>query len=136
MKYICKKQIVLFFIFIAYVTWSQVYINHLSNSIPIEKERALNIARHLELWKNITVNYDRYLEPLLQENKKIRIVKIERDKSELGIKKNENMYSMYHLDSVDENALQKYVSDSVLDGYFYIITDSDGKIQDLFWDST
>lgn len=135
-----KKHVVLFSlgaIFIAYAVWSQVYIKQLSNDISVEKERVINIARVLELWKDITVNYDGYLdqEKLLQENK-IEVEEINRNASELGIKEGEKMYIMlYHPSSADENKLRRrYFSELVLGNYFSLITDSDGKIRELSWD--
>lgn len=139
MKYVLEKRIVLFFlvaIFIAYIVWSQVYINQLSKHISIEKERVINIARNLELWKDITINYDGYFdqEKLLQKNKEIKVTKIDRDESELGIKEGEKLYAVYYSSPGNENMFRRYFSELVLGNYFYLVTGSDGKIRELFWD--
>ncbi len=139
MKYICKKRVILFFLeatAIVYVIWSLVYINQLSNDVSVEKKRALNIARHLKLWKDISINYDGYFdqERLLQENKEIKVVNIEYDKSKFGIKKDEKLYVMYHSNPASENRFQHYFSELVILDLYYIVTDFDGRIQEFSWD--
>jgi hypothetical protein len=139
MKHTWKKRIVLSSIgaiFIVYVIWSQVYINQLSKDILVEKKRAINIAKNLELWKDITINYNGYFDQkkLLQKNKEIKVTKIDRKESELGIKEGEKLYILYYSSPVKENMLQRYFSELVLGNYFYLVTDSDGKIRDFFWD--
>jgi hypothetical protein len=139
MKYLWEKRVVLFFlvaIFIAYVVWSQIYINQLSRHISTEKERVISIARNLELWKDITINYGGYFdqEKMLQENKEIKVTKIDRDESELGIKESEKLYIVYYSNPGNENMFRRYFSELVLGNYFYLVTDSDGKIRELFWD--
>jgi hypothetical protein len=139
MKYVLEKRVFLFLliaIFIAYIVWSQVYINQLSKRISTEKERVINIARTLELWKGITINYGGYFdeEKLLQENNEIKVTKIDRNESELGIKEGEKLYAVYYSSPGNENMFRRYFSELVLGNYLYLVTDSDGKIRELFWD--
>ena len=119
MKYAWKKHVVLFSIgaiFIVYVAWSQFHIYQLSKNLSVEEERVFNIARHLELWKDITINYDGYLdqEKFLDENREIELTKIDRNESEIGIKKGDKLYIMYYKTSTNKNKLRRYFSDLVL----------------------
>ncbi|SHO55569.1 hypothetical protein [Vibrio quintilis] len=139
MKFERKKHIALLSLaavfFIGYVIWSQLYINHMSNILSSERVRVLNIARSLELWKNITINDSGYFYPdKLFKNEEIELKEINRSKSETGINKGEKMYILYYKKDIDETKFQRYFSDLVLDNYFYLITDADGKIKELFWD--
>tara|TARA_Y100001968_G_scaffold251008_1_gene236153 strand:- start:779 stop:1201 length:423 start_codon:yes stop_codon:yes gene_type:complete len=138
MKYVLEKRFLFFLvaIFIAYIVCSQVYINQLSNKIEKERERVINIARTLELWKDITINLKGHfdLEKLHLVNSDLNVTKIERDTAELGINEGEKLYAVYYSRPVNENMYRRYFSELVLGNYFYLVTDSDGKIQELFWD--
>ena len=137
MKYVLEKRFLFFLvaIFIVYIFCTQVYINQLTNHIEKERERVINIARTLELWKEFTINWEGSFdqEKLHLVNADINVTKVERDTAELGIKEGEKMYALYYSSPVNEDMYRRYFSELVLGNYFYLVTDSDGKIQDLFW---
>ncbi len=138
MKYVLEKRLLFFLvaIFVVYIVCSLVYINQLSNHIENERERVVNIARTLELWKEITINWEGIFdqEKMHLVNADINVTKVERDTAELGIKESEKMYVLYYSSPVNEDMYRRYFSELVLGNYYYLITDSDGKIQELFWD--
>ncbi|MDP2570974.1 hypothetical protein Q8W40_02180 [Vibrio penaeicida] len=90
------------------------------------------MARHLELWKEITVNNSGYLNQaaLLQENLDIQITPVENADIEDG----QRFYAMYYSEAAKEQDFRQYFSELVLGNYFYILTDADGKIREFFWD--
>ncbi len=139
MKHIGKKRVILFFlrtIAIVYIIFSLLYINQLSNDVSVEKKRVINIARHLKLWKSISINHNGYFdqESVLQENKGIMVAEIEHDKFKFDIKKDEKLYVMYYSNPASENKFQQYFSELVVLDFYYIITDFDGRIIEFSWD--
>ncbi|CCN35724.1 hypothetical protein VIBNISO65_440055 [Vibrio nigripulchritudo SO65] len=117
---------------LAYLLWSLFYINHLSKQVETEKSRVMSVARNLELWKQITIKNDGHLDQntLMQENQDIHIELVENAYVEEGHK----FYMMYYSEPAKEQDFKRYFSELVLDDYFYIVTDSDGKIKEFFWD--
>ncbi|BCL69032.1 hypothetical protein TUMSATVNIG1_09720 [Vibrio nigripulchritudo] len=117
---------------LAYLLWSLFYINHLSKQVETEKSRVMSVARNLELWKQITIKNDGHLDQntLMQENQDIHIELVANAYVEEGHK----FYMMYYSEPLKEQDFKRYFSELVLDDYFYIVTDSDGKVKELFWD--
>ncbi len=120
-----------------YFSWSQVALYKYREALEIEKSRVYNIADHLELWKEISITYNGYLdvEKLSQDPRNIEITKINR-KNGTFIPDSENLYVMYYdkLNNQRKKELKRFFSDLVLNNYFYVITDHNGKIKEIFWD--
>lgn len=118
--------------FLVYLFWSLLYIDQLSKQLTTEKTRVVSMARHLELWKEITGNNSGYLNQavLLQENQDIQITLVENADIEDG----QRFYAMYYSEAAKEQDFRQYFSELVLGNYFYILTDADGKIREFFWD--
>ncbi|MBD1558022.1 hypothetical protein HC752_13865 [Vibrio sp. S9_S30] len=119
-------------IILAYFFWSLLTINQLTKQVTTEKARVANVARSLELWKQITISSDGYLNQsvLLKENQDIQITPVE----DTDIEDGQRFYVMYYSETAKEQDFRQYFSDLVLGNYFYILTDSDGKIREFFWD--
>ncbi len=130
---------VLFFaIIIIYLVWSQIELYKYQEALEVEKARVYSIADHLELWKEISIKYDGYLdlEKLGKDQRDIKITQINR-RDGASLDNDEGMfYVMFHneLDKQRKSELDRFFSDLVLGNYFYVITDKNGKIKEMFWD--
>ena len=122
---------------IIYLLWSQIALYKYRVALEEEKARVYNIADHLELWKEISIKYDGHfdVDKLGKSQRNIEITKINR-RDGLSIPDDEMLYVMYYdkLNDRRKNELNRFFSDLVLNNYFYVITDDDGKIKDMFWD--
>jgi hypothetical protein len=121
-----------------YFVWSLFTFQKYQNDLEIEKERVYSIADQLELWKKISIEYDGrlYLEKLSNDPRNISVKKIDRKEGVQLSDKNDTYYVMFHdkLDDQRKLELKKYFSELVLGNYFYIITNKNGEIKEMFWD--
>lgn len=129
--------VALVIISVAFAVWSQIELQQKQLIIENQQQRLYNIADHFELWKDIVKNQDGKidLETLVQDERNIKISKIDRKELQ-EIYDDVELYVM-HYDAPDEGRkqkLKKYFSDLVLGNYFYITTDKDGVILEMFWD--
>jgi hypothetical protein len=113
-------------------------IHQYRKELAIEKERVYSIADQLELWKSISIDYggDLDIEGLSEDPRNISLQIINRKEGLLLDDKKDLFYVMFH-DKISEqrkSELNKYFSDVVLGNYFYIVTDENGKIKEMFWD--
>lgn len=127
-------QVILVALFVVYVIWSQFQISQLTKKLSIEKNRVFSIARNLELWKKLTLEYDGKLDVkrLSLDQKELEIEQIDREDS--GIRPDEKLFVMYYNSPPNTRELKRYTSDLVLGGYLSIVTDSDLRIKSLGWD--
>lgn len=125
------------FLVVIYIIWSQAIIYNYRESLKIEKNRVYNIADHLEFWKETILESNGYLstEKMVKDKRNIELFEITRKDGSV-IADDEMLYIMFY-DKVDKkrkNELDRYFSDLVLRNYFYIITDKNKKIKEMFWD--
>ncbi len=131
-------SLLLLFIAVIYLVWSQIALYQYREALETEKTRVYSIADHLELWKKISTEYDGYfnLEKLGEDRRNIKITQIKRKDETSSIGDDEIIYVMFHnkIDEQRKNELNRFFSDLVLGNYFYVITDKNGKIKEMFWD--
>ena len=130
--------LLLLFIAVIYLAWSQIALYQYREALETEKTRVYSIADHLELWKKISTEYDGYfdLEKLAKDQRNIKITRIKRKNETSSIGDDEILYVMFHnkIDEKRKNELNRFFSDLVLGNYFYVTTDKNGKIKEMFWD--
>jgi len=130
--------LLLLFIAVIYLAWSQIALYQYREALETEKTRVYSIADHLELWKKISTEYDGYfdLEKLSKDRRNIKITQIKRKDETSSIGDDEILYVMFHnkIDEQRKNELNRFFSDLVLGNYFYVTTDKNGKIKEMFWD--
>ncbi|WP_133512147.1 hypothetical protein [Candidatus Thiosymbion oneisti] len=124
---------------VLYVAGSLIVVYSCRQALEREKERVYSIADHLELWKEIMVKYNGYLDMGMIRNhpRDIYINQVEREEELLLIDPGDRFYIMFpsKLDEERKKALKRrYFSDLVLDNYFSIVTDKNGKIKEMGWD--
>ncbi len=131
-------SLLLLFIAVIYLAWLQITLYQYREALEIEKTRVYSIADHLELWKKISTEYDGHfdLEELGKDRRNIKIIQIKKRDELSSINEGEILYVMFH-DEIDEqrkNELNRFFSNLVLGNYFYVTTDKNGKIKEMFWD--
>lgn len=131
--------LVLFFIMaIIYLVWSLITIYNCREALEKEKARVYSIADHLEFWKEISIEHDGYLnlEKLGKNQRNIKITQIKRKDGIFLTDEEDMFYIMFYseLDEQRKKELNRFFSDIVLGNYFYVITDKNGKIKEMFWD--
>lgn len=122
--------------FAGYIIWSQLEFSRKDKIIDTQQKRLYNIADNFELWKKMITEHDGKIdiELLAKDSRNIQITKIERE--ELSDNENSDLYIMFYdaPNKVRKDKLDKYFSDLVLGNYFYIITNKDKQIKEMFWD--
>ena len=133
-----RNMLSLLFIAVIYLAWSQIALYQYREALETEKTRVYNIADHLELWKKISTEYDGYfdLEKLGKDQRNIKITQIKRKNETSFIDEDKILYVMFYneIDEQRKNELNRFFSDLVLGNYFYVTTDKNGKIKEMFWD--
>jgi len=131
-------SVLLSVIVITYLVWSQIKLYEYREALEVEKTRVYSIADHLELWKEISIKHDGYLdlEKLGKDQRNIKITKIER-RDRASLANDESMFYVMFYDELGKqrkSELDRFFSDLVLGNYFYVITDKSGKVKEMFWD--
>ncbi len=131
-------SLLLLFIAVIYLAWSQITLYQYREALETEKTRVYSIADHLEIWKKISTEYDGYfdLDKLGKDRRNIKITQIKRKNEISSIGEDEILYVMFHnkIDEQRKSELNRFFSDLVLGNYFYVTTDKNGKIKEMFWD--
>jgi hypothetical protein len=122
---------------IAYVVWSQFAL-HLSRvAFDNERRRALNIADQLELWKELAIQHrGRIDREALEKNARNIELTPRRPTEGLPWPPGDRLFTMLRdpPDPARQRKLQRYLSDRVLDNYFYVVIGADGWVKEMFWD--
>lgn len=122
----------------AYIGWSQYALSSYRSKLETEQKRVYNIADNFQLVRKMMTGMDGKLDPekLNQYRRGMKISEITRPEALSILKPGEKLYTMTYPkpDNKDKKRLDRYFSDLVLYNYYYIKTDSHGKIIELFWD--
>ncbi len=131
--------IIFFFVlFIFYFIWSQFALYEHRASLKNAEKKIYNIADNLEFWKLMSIRqgiqFD--VDYLGNDVRNIKITPIKNNDG-LPLKNEDNQFYILSYSGADKKRkkeLERYFSDLVLQNYFYVVTDRNGKIKEMFWD--
>jgi len=128
----------LILLLVMYVIWSLVTIFNYRNQVIEAKHRIYNIADNFELFKQLHLESNGVLnrQALEADPRQIEITEVTRKEAISELKPGQRLYTMFYNEPSDlrKKQLNRYFSSLVLNNYFFIVTQSDGKIIEMFWD--
>ncbi len=129
--------VVAFVVIGGYIVWSQIKLRQYQNALNVADKRIIHIADNYEFWKTLYLKHDGIFNPenLQNNTRNIEITRLQSSPSEVN-SQSEQTYVMYYDEPYpkEKENLKKYYSETVLGNYFYIKTDSQERIIDMFWD--
>lgn len=132
------KLISLVIVLLLYIVWSQLTLYHYRIQLEQENQRVYNIADNFEFSKQLIRETNGYLDfAFLSRNERnIHITEIKRREALQFLEHGDKLYAMFYDDPAKRRRekLNNYFSDLVLNNYFSVVTDSNGKIKEMFWD--
>lgn len=123
--------------FVVYVAYSQFLFSESRVSLDEAKTRVENISYQLEFWKTLSIKagvvFD--LGQLISDYPDIVVTKIDESDALDGVIENGGQLYVLTYDSPKgKPVLDRYFSELVLSNYFYVVTNSQGEVQSMFWD--
>ena len=136
-----RNNVVIIFFFVLsifYFIGSQFALYDHRSSLKNAEKRVYNIADNLEFWKLMSIRqgiqFD--IDSLENDARNIKITPIKSNDG-LPLKDEDNKFYILSYSGADKKRkkeLGRYFSDLVLQNYFYVVTDKNGKIKEMFWD--
>lgn len=121
----------------AYVAWSQYTLSKYKAAFNTEKQRAAHIADNYELYKTIMSEMDGQFNrgELLKRRSNLFVTEITRPEATSHLKSGERLFSMTYSTQPDhaDARVGLYFSERVLHHYYYVKTDKDNRLLDMFW---
>jgi hypothetical protein len=121
---------------IAYVVWSQFALHRSKVAFANERRRALNIADHLELWRELAASGGHATREALEKSSRKIELTLRNPTEGLPLPPGDRVYTMIYDEPAQtrQRKLDRYLSDLVLHNYFYVVVGSRGEIKEMFWD--